>query len=215
MSTADPLHENVSSQPRVLPGDAMPVTLPISIQQYADLVDHGHFEGHSGQIELINGRIIRMNPQGPEHADPIDILSEWCIEQAKRQFRIRVEKPIVLPSSNSVPEPDIAWVRRRSYARQHPGPEDILLLIEASVTSARFDASEKCEVYARDGVPEYWQINVPRREIRVYRDPRAGAYRTLSTHTADESISPLCLPSAVLPIAMLFEDASPSVKAGS
>ncbi|TWT88034.1 Uma2 family endonuclease [Neorhodopirellula pilleata] len=209
MSTANPLHENLPSQTGVLPGDAMPVTLPISIQQYADLVDHGHFEGRVGQIELINGRIIRTNPQGPEHADPIDILSEWCIEQAERQFRIRVEKPIVLPSSISVPEPDIAWVKRRSYARQHPGPEDIFLLIEASLTIARFDANEKCEIYARDGVPEYWHINVPRREIRVYRDPQAGTYRTLSTHTADESISPICLPAAVLPIAMLFEDASP------
>lgn len=205
MNTANPHQENVASQARVLPGEAMPVTLPISIRQYADLVDHGHFEEHCGQIELINGRIVRTNPQGPEHADPIDILSEWCIEQAKRQFRIRVEKPIVLPSSNSVPEPDIAWVRRRSYASQHPGPEDILLLIEASVTSSRFDSNEKCEVYARDGVPEYWQIIVPRREIRVYRDPQAGVYRTLSTHTVDETISPICLPSAVLPIKLLFE----------
>jgi len=209
MNTANPDPKHLTSQAGLLPGDAMPVTLPISIQQYTELVDHGHFEGEVGQIELINGRITRMNPQGPEHADPIDILSEWCIEQAKRQFRIRVEKPIVLPSSSSVPEPDIAWVRRRSYARQHPGPEDILLLIEASVTSARFDASEKCEVYARDGVPEYWQINVPRREIRVYRDPQGGEYRTLSTHTAHESISPICFSAAVLPIAMLFEDASP------
>jgi Uma2 family endonuclease len=181
-----------------------PHTLPISVQQYADLVDHGHFNKQTGQIELINGRIVRMNPQGPQHSDPLDILGEWSIEQAKRQFRIRMEKPIVLAGSNSTPESDLAWVKRQSYAQQHPGPNDIQLIIEASVSSVDFDTGEKCDVYARGGIPEYWQINVPRQEVRVYRDPQAGSFRTMTTHGVDESISPICLPAAMLPIAILF-----------
>lgn len=190
--------------------NSLPVTLPISVEQYSDLVDHGHFDQQSGQTELINGRITHMNPQGPQHASPIDILNEWCIEQTQRQFWVRVEKPILLPDSSSVPEPDIAWVTRQSYAQRHPRPEDVHLLIEASLTSGSFDTGEKCEIYARAGIPEYWQIDIPRREIRVYRDPLPGnvlpgSYRTLTTHGVDESISPLCLPGAILPIAILFE----------
>lgn len=192
-----------------LPQQTLPVTLPVSVEQYAELVERGYFDGHVGDIELINGRIVQMNPQGPQHADPIDRLGEWSTEQSQRKLRIRIEKPVVLPNSSSTPEPDIAWVKRQSYAQRHPGPEDILLLIEASVSSIGFDTGEKCEVYARAGVPEYWQINVPQREIRVYRDPNAGSFRSVSTHTAVESISPLCLPAAVLSISSLFEIQNP------
>jgi Uma2 family endonuclease len=185
----------------------LPITLPVTIDQYADLVDRGHFVGQQGQIELINGRIVRMNPQGPQHASPLDILGEWSVEQTRRQFWIRIEKPIVLPESESTPEPDIAWVRRQSYAQRHPGPADILLLIEASVSSVAYDTGEKCDVYARSGVPEYWQLNVPRREIRVHRAPDAdvGVFRTITTHGANESISPQCFPAATLLISQLFQ----------
>jgi len=190
--------------PTPLPHDMLPVTLPVTVQQYAELVDQGLFENSSGQIELINGRIVQMNPQGPQHSDPIDLLGEWSAEQSNRRYRIRIEKPIVLPNSSSTPEPDIAWVTRKSYAVRHPGPEDIVLLIEASVTSITFDLGEKCDVYASAGVPEYWQINVPRRELRVHRNPVNGIFRTITTHPQNDSIAPLCLPTATLQIAHLF-----------
>ena len=41
-----------------------PVTIPISIEQYASLVDRGDFDRIIGQVELINGRIVHMNPAG-------------------------------------------------------------------------------------------------------------------------------------------------------
>jgi Uma2 family endonuclease len=199
MSTSDTTDK--SHQP---PAGDFPVTLPVTIEQYSELVGQGHFTNVVGKVELINGRIVRMNPQGPEHACPLDILAEWSVEQVKRQFWVRIEKPIELTNSISSPEPDIAWVKRQSYAQRHPVAEDVLLLIEASVTSAGYDTGEKCDVYARAGIPEYWQINVPLREVRIYRDPNAGAFRTMTTYAMDESISPLCLPAAVLPIASLF-----------
>ena len=210
MSAPTPNAAEQRSPSGTVRGETLPVTLPISIEQYSDLVDHGHFDQQTGQTELINGRIAHINPQGPQHASPIDILGEWSIEQTKRQFWVRIEKPIVLANSSSMPEPDIAWVTRQSYAQQHPGPKDVHLLMDASVASSTFDTGEKCEIYARAGIPEYWQINIPRREVRVYRDPIAGdgqpgSYGTLTTHGIGESISPLCLPSAVLPIAILFE----------
>ncbi|MEZ6087950.1 MAG: Uma2 family endonuclease [Pirellulaceae bacterium] len=98
------------------------------------------------------------------------------LSDQNKKFRIRTEKPIVLRNSSSTPEPDIAWVKRQSYAQRHPGPEDVLLIIEASVTSIAFDTGEKCDIYAKAGLPEYWQISVPRRQVRVYRSPRTGRF---------------------------------------
>ncbi len=200
MSTMDPASGIVASSEQTLP-----VTLPISVTQYSELVRGGHFDGQSGQIELINGRIVRMNPQGPQHASPIDILGEWSVEQSRRRFWIRIEKPIELPMCSSSPEPDIAWVKRQSYADRHPQPNDISLLIEASVHSVAFDTGEKCELYAAAAIAEYWQINVLRREIRVHRDLDGNVFRTITTHAGSDAISPLCLPSASLQVASLFE----------
>jgi Uma2 family endonuclease len=190
------------------PAVEYPVTLPVTIDQYFDLVQRGHFEEIDGQVELIGGRIVRMNPQGPQHSNPLDILAEWSFQSANDLFRLRFEKPIVLRGVGSVPEPDIAWVERKSYARHHPSGDDVSLLIEASVSSGAYDTGEKCEMYARSGIPEYWQVNVPRQEIRVHRNPdiEASSFRTITTHLVQETISPLCLSSAALNISILFDN---------
>lgn len=86
------------------PISLQPVPVPITTEQYEMLVNAGTFEQASGQIELIHGRIVRMNPQGPEHSDPIDFLTEWSIESVRRRYTVRVEKPIRIPEHLSCPE---------------------------------------------------------------------------------------------------------------
>lgn len=71
MSTIDPINRVAS------PSDRM---LPITVAQYSEWVGGARFDGQSGQIELINGGIVRLNPQGLRHASPIDILGEWSVE---------------------------------------------------------------------------------------------------------------------------------------
>ncbi|MFP4280771.1 MAG: Uma2 family endonuclease [Halochromatium sp.] len=48
-------------------------------------------------------------------------------------------------SDFSEPEPDIALLRPRAdfYAKRHPRPEDVLLLIEVAETSLRYDRDKK------------------------------------------------------------------------
>ena len=181
-----------------------PVTLPITTEQYETLVNAGAFAETSGQIELIHGRIVRMNPQGPEHSDPIDVLNEWSIENVQRRYTVRVENPIRIPEHLSCPEPDIAWATRRRYHQQHPGPADIHLLIEVSQTSSRFDRTEKLQLYAEAKIVEYWQIDVPNRMVTVYRQPQGELFRFVQTYDESAIISPLCLPEVKLVIATLF-----------
>ena len=126
-----------------------PQTLPISVSQYRMLVDHGCFDRRSGQIELIRGKIIHMNPQGPVHSDPIDELQQWSYEVAADQFRIRIEKPIEFVTLSSSPEPDVAWFTRGRYAAQHPTAEQVHLLIEVSSSSKSFDLGEKMRTVCR------------------------------------------------------------------
>ncbi|QDV40255.1 hypothetical protein Enr13x_00610 [Stieleria neptunia] len=191
-----------SSEP--LPTRSAPVTLPITIGQYETLVASEAFEDTVGQTELIRGRMVHMNPQGPEHADPIDFLSEWSFERVDRRFTVRIEKPILLAEQNSCPEPDIVWATRRRYQERHPNPNEIHLLIEVSKSSVRFDRTEKMELYAEAAIPEYWQIDITGRTVTVHRDPQDNRYRSIQTYEMSAAIEPLCLPDAKLQIASLF-----------
>ncbi len=183
---------------------SLPETLPLTTEQYEKLVELGTFEGSTGQIELINGRIVRMNPQGPEHSDPIEFLTEWSVSNAQSRFTIRIEKPIRIPAYHSCPEPDVAWVSRRRYFAQHPNPVDIHLLIEVSFSSSQFDTTEKQRLYAAAGVVEYWQVDVPKRTVTVYQSPQNGSCALIALRDVSESISPQCCQEAMLQIKDLF-----------
>ena len=187
------------------PVPVQPVTLPITTEQYETLVNAGAFEGAQGQIELIHGRIVRTNPQGPAHADPIDVLNEWSIESVQRRYTIRVEKPIRIPEHLSSPEPDIAWVTRHRYRTQHPSPADIHLLIEVSQSSSTFDRTEKMQLYAEAQIVEYWQVDLPSRVVTVHRDPEGETFRSVEAFDESATIHPLCLPTAKLVLATLFQ----------
>jgi len=183
---------------------SLPTTLPLTIEQYEKLVEMATFEGQTGQIELINGRIVQMNPQGPQHSDPIDFLTEWSFLNAMGRFTIRVEKPIQIPDYNSCPEPDVAWVSRRRYVDQHPDPQDVHLVIEVSFSSSLFDRTEKQQLYASGKIQEYWQVDVPSRMVTVYRDPQDGVYKSVASLDESMTLSPLCSLESVLHIKDLF-----------
>ena len=189
------------------PAAGQPVTLPITTEQFETLVNAGAFAESNGQIELIHGRIVRMNPQGPEQSDPIDFLSEWSFENVQRRYTVRIEKPLRIPEHHSSPEPDIAWVTRRRYQQQHPGPADVHLLIEVSQSSSTFDRTEKRQLYAEAKIVEYWQVDIPSRIVTVHRQPQGEQFRFVQSFDESQTIRPLCLPAAELVIASLFATA--------
>jgi Uma2 family endonuclease len=184
----------------------MPQTLPVSVDQYRLLVEHGTFADRRGRVELIYGKIVEMNPQGPEHADPIDELGNWSHHYAGDLFRIRIEKPIEVPGLNSSPEPDIAWVTKRRYADRHPLPEEVFLLIEVSGNSKVFDGGEKRRLYAEAGIAEYWIVDIVAKTVEVMTQPVGSEFAHSVLYDVTAQVSPKCLPSAVLPITQLFSN---------
>lgn len=180
--------ETVISSLRIvmnIPTSLEPTTLPLTVRHFQILVRGGAFEDQSGQIELIHGRIVRRNSQGPEHSDPIDEIQDWSYEHAGQLFRIRIEKPIEIAEQHSCPKPEIAWVRRDRYRNRHPQPSDVRLLIEVSSSSGEFDRTEKLELYAEAEIAEYWRVDMPTESVTVCRDSFGRTYRSIVTHRRD------------------------------
>lgn len=78
--------------------------------------------------------------------------------------------------------------------RDHPWPTDILLVVEVSHTTLRFDRITKAAPYAAANIPEYWIYVVTSRQFVVHRQPSPSGYADVLTYEAGQPVAPLALP---------------------
>ena len=135
-----------------------------SLEEYERMVEAGVFDHRSQRLEFIHGEIREMSPINPPHAQVVNRLVDWSYDNVPRgMVGIRVQVPIRLPESESEPQPDIAWVTKRDYSRQHPGGPAVLLVIEVADSSLATDLGEKADLYAAAGIRDYWVVDLPHR----------------------------------------------------
>lgn len=178
----------------------------ITLEHYEHMIECGAFAPPFDlKVELLNGEIVEMLSEGPVHADDSSVIAEWSYRVTSDQpIKIRNQHPIRIPPSDSLPEPDICWVRDKSYRQQHPGPEDVLLAIEIAETSLPKDRGPKLAVYAEAGISEYWIVNLVDEQIEVYREPQGKTYSKQMILKRGEKVAPLALPTAELEVDRLF-----------
>jgi Uma2 family endonuclease len=68
-------------------------------------------------------------------------------------------------------------------------PSDALLVAEMGNTSLRMDLGPKARIYATAGIPEYWVLDVGRRELVVHREPSGGGYGSVRRYGAGETVT--------------------------
>ena len=195
-------------------------TLKFTIDQYDLMIAAGVFAtpkttggptGRPPRVELINGEIVMMSSIGPRHEEVVDRLTAWsfaCLPPGV--IRVRIQQSLEIPGHDSVPQPDVAWVRPRGYATQRPRATDAVLVIEVAESSVRHDLGEKAALYAAGGVPEYWVVDVAEQIVHVWRSPGMRGYAEHRVVGAADSITPLPASTAEhthasLAVAMLFE----------
>ena len=132
--------------------------------------------GPEDRVELIAGEIIDMSPIGSLHAALVARLASTLGQRVGETAIIWTQNPLALDDT-SQPQPDLAVLRPRAdfYAAAHPGPVDVLLVIEVADTSLAYDLGTKVPLYARHGIPEVWLIDAATRQIRVFRRPVGGS----------------------------------------
>jgi len=119
-----------------------------------------------------------MSPTGSQHAFWVDELAQQLISQLQGGAVVRIRNPLRL-SKYSEPEPDLAIVRlpRQQYQNWHPHPEDVLLVIEVADASLAFDQQIKLPLYAEQGIPAVWIVNLPDRQVALHTAPEKGRYQ--------------------------------------
>ncbi len=160
----------------------------VTLDEYERMVEAGVFAPEA-QLELITGEIVDMAPIGPEHETVVTRLHLLFFEHYHRRAVVWPQgNSVRLPQSNSRPQPDVTVLHWRDdlYAGKRPGPEDVLLLVEVSDSTLKFDRGGKLQLYAEAGIPEYWIVNLVDGVVEVYREPHEGIYQIQRTAPVGE-----------------------------
>jgi hypothetical protein len=118
---------------------------------------------------------------------------------------VSVQNSIVLPPW-SQPQPDLAVLAPAFFALRGDLPQarDVLLLIEVADSSLAFDRGRKRALYAREGIAEYWVVDVAGCAIDVYREPSPDGYRSHRRLVEGERAAMLALDGVEFDVVELF-----------
>jgi Uma2 family endonuclease len=183
----------------------MPV--PVSIPKRHFTADEYQRMVHAGiltkrdRVELIDGEIVAKMTVGPRH--------NACVDRVNRLFGTRVGESAIVRVQGAVRvnlfselEPDVVLLRPRAdfYASGHPGPSEIILIIEVAESSIHYDREATAPLYARSAVHEYWLVDLNENVLDRYSSPERGSYRTVQRYTRGQSLSPELLPGCVISV---------------
>lgn len=171
-----------------------PTVRRFTVDEYYRMAEAGIL-AEDDRVELLDGEILQMTPIGSRHAACVDrVLYRFRMLPAERAI-IRVQSPI-RPSDRSAPQPDVTLLKHRAdfYDEEHPGPEDVLLILEVAETSVKYDRDRKLPLYARAGVREIWLLDLRARQIHACLEPRGGSYRPVRLYGAGEELAPAAFP---------------------
>ena len=162
-----------------------------TVDEYHELIRSGML-GPEDRVELLDGYLVLKMAHGSRHDGAIAVLNRRLVRAVPDEWTVRPQLAATLPESE--PEPDLLVARGgdAAYFGRHPSPIEVGLLIEVSDSSLARDTREKLQIYARDGIPVYWVVNIPDRRIEVYTDPDPAAvppaYRIRAVHPVGSTV---------------------------
>lgn len=163
-----------------------------NVAEYYRMMEAGILS-ESDHVELIDGEVIEISPIGSRHAACVDRLNKFL--NKLNDVIVRVQNPIRLDDF-SEPQPDITLLQMRSdyYAKGHPTPTDVLLVIEVADSSTEFDRVVKLPLYAEALIPEFWLVNLPDEKIEVFSKQLNGAFQESQEFKRGETLISQAIP---------------------
>jgi Uma2 family endonuclease len=160
------------------------------------------------RVELIRGEIVEKMSIGELHAACVKRINRFFAASFGERVCIGIQDPIRLAESE--PEPDVSLLKPRSddYAKSHPKPDEVLLLVEVADASLEFDRSIKSGVYAQNGIAEYWIVNLINRKLEVRRCPQPnGKYAEVQSLSIQDTVNLSAFPAIPFQVSELFPPA--------
>jgi Uma2 family endonuclease len=152
--------------------DFAPPPAPVkrwTVDEYHKLLDCGFFAENEA-FELIDGWIIPKCKRSPWHCAVQNYLLDQFVDCLPDGYVEYMGCSITMSASE--PEADLAIVRGPMRYDRHSFPEEVLVAIEVCEqnTVAR-DYDLKMNLYAREGIREYWIVDHASQEVKIFTRP--------------------------------------------
>ena len=165
-----------------------------TVAEWREMTDTDAF-GERARMELLDGEVFDMSPTGSPHSACVSRLIRLLDRGVGDDAIVTVERPVELDDL-SMPVPDLVLLRYRPdfYETAHPGPGDILLLIEVSDSSLSHDRNRKAALYSRGGIDEYWIVDLAGEQLLVLRRPGPDGYEAIEALGRGQAVHVAALP---------------------
>lgn len=177
---------NVQTQPQ-------PRRLRFTVDEYYKMIELGMLKDYE-KAEIIEGELIQKMPIGDRHATAVNNLNSFLIRNLAEHILVSVQNPVRLTDYDE-PEPDLALADLRKFdGKRHPRPAEIVLLVEVSDTTVKYDRDKKLPLYAEAEIPEVWIVNLPNEIVEIHTQPSVGLYQFVKIFKRGENIKSEALP---------------------
>lgn len=158
-------------------------------ERYDELWKSG-FITSDDRVELLDGQIVRKPEVNPRHLYSVKDIYDR-VNQLFQNRAVTISQSTIRLPQDGRPDPDITLLKLETPRDRLPLPTDIYLVIEVSDSTLARDRDTKLELYARDGITEYWIVNLEQNQLEVYRDPDGTRYA--SSFTVKNAVPTACL----------------------
>lgn len=182
----------INVQTQTLP-QPQPMRLRFSVDEYYKMIELGLIKDYE-KAEIIDGELIQKMTIGDRHALVVDLLTEFFIKNVPENVRVRPQNPLRLSDFNE-PEPDFVLSDLTKYdGKRHPRPAEVILAVEVSDTTLKYDRTVKLPLYAQAEIPEVWIVNLPNNIIEIHQKPSNGIYQLTKIYNLGEIAKSEILP---------------------
>ncbi len=159
----------------------------LSIDDFVAMAAAGIFEDE--RVELIDGVLFRVSQPTEAHSRIVAWLTRHFV-RAYEHLEVRVQDGLEI--ERGYLSPDLLLVDPSMWPADpaHERLRHALLAVEVSQTSHRRDRT-KALLYAHAGIPEYWIVDIPARQVVVHTVPTGRGYAVSREHPFGARLQPL------------------------
>lgn len=176
-----------------------PVRLRFSVDEYYKMIELDILKDYE-KAEIIDGELIKKTTIGDRHAAIVNVLNRFFVKNVSDEVLVSIQNPLRI-SDFDEPEPDIVLSDLTKYdGKRHPRPEEVILVIEVSDTTLKYDRDIKLPLYAEAGISEVWIVNLKKDIIEIHQKPFNDIYQTVKVYKPGETVKSEVLPDLSLEV---------------
>ncbi|MCA1638356.1 MAG: Uma2 family endonuclease, partial [Acidobacteria bacterium] len=170
-----------------------------TVDDYYKMIELGILKDYE-KAEIIEGELIKKMTVGDKHAAVVNFLTRFFVKNVSDDILVSVQNPVRLSQFNEA-QPDLTLADLRKFdGKRHPRPDEVILIIEVSDSTVKYDRNKKLPLYAEAKISEVWIINLLNEIVEVHTKPSVGLYQSVKIFRRGEIVQSEVLPDLSLQV---------------